>query len=160
MGDLLGSLVWGAKSGQYCVIGGGSLHRWSSYYSSTCSSLDRIRLAQEDELELQDLIDRTYRGEATGFYLTGEGMLKTSSGRTVIPNDAELRRDILDKVHQTRYIVHPGNNKMYQDLKKKFWWCGMKMDIVEYVAPCHSYQLVKAEHQRPAGPLKPLDVPM
>jgi len=25
MGDLLGSLVWGAKSGQYCVIGGGSL---------------------------------------------------------------------------------------------------------------------------------------
>jgi hypothetical protein len=26
MGDLLGSLVWGAKSGQYCVIEGGSLH--------------------------------------------------------------------------------------------------------------------------------------
>jgi hypothetical protein len=26
MGDLLGSLIWGAKSGQYCVIGGGSLH--------------------------------------------------------------------------------------------------------------------------------------
>jgi hypothetical protein len=29
MGDLLGSLIWGAKSGQYCVIGGGSLQlRW------------------------------------------------------------------------------------------------------------------------------------
>jgi hypothetical protein len=25
MGDLLGSLIWGAKSGQYCVIEGGSL---------------------------------------------------------------------------------------------------------------------------------------
>jgi hypothetical protein len=25
MGDLLGSLVWGAKSGQYCIIEGGSL---------------------------------------------------------------------------------------------------------------------------------------
>jgi hypothetical protein len=25
MGDLLGNLIWGAKSGQYCVIGGGSL---------------------------------------------------------------------------------------------------------------------------------------
>lgn len=86
-------------------------------------------------------------------------MLKTSSGRTVIPNDAELRRDILDEAHQTRYTVHPSNNKMYQDLKKKFWWCGMKMDIVEYVAQCHSYQLVKAEHQRPVGLLKPLDVP-
>lgn len=38
-------------------------------------------------------------------------MLKTSSGRTVIPNDAELRKDILDDAHQTRYTVHLGNNK-------------------------------------------------
>jgi hypothetical protein len=86
-------------------------------------------------------------------------MLKTSSGRIVIPNDAKLKRDILDEPHQTRYTVHLGNNKMYQDLKKKFWWCGMKMDIVEYVAQCHSCQLVKAEHQRPTGLLKPLEVP-
>jgi hypothetical protein len=34
MGDLLGSLVWGAKIGQYCVIGGGSLHLVSSYVVS------------------------------------------------------------------------------------------------------------------------------
>jgi hypothetical protein len=109
-------------------------------------SLDRIRLAQEDDLELQDLIDRTRRGEAMGFYLTGEGTLKTSSEKTVIPNDAELRRDILDEAHQTQFTIHPGNNKMYQDLKKKFLWCGMKRDIAEYVAQCHSCQLVKAEH--------------
>jgi hypothetical protein len=96
-------------------------------------SLDRIKLAQEDDLELQDLIDRTRCDEATGFYLTGEGMLKTSNGRTIIPMDAELRRYILDEAIQTRYTVHPGNNKMYQDLKKKFWWCGMKRDIDEYV---------------------------
>jgi len=123
-------------------------------------SLDRIRYAQENDLGLQDLMDGTRRGEATGFFLTGEGMLKTSGGRIVIPNDAELRRDILDEAHQTRYTVHPGNNKMYQDLKKKFWWCGMKRDIAEYVAQCHSCQLVKAEHQRPAGLLKPLEVPV
>jgi len=83
-------------------------------------SLDRIRQAQENDLELQDLIDRTKRREASGFYLTEEGTLKTSNGRTVIPNDAELRRDILDEAHQTRYTVHPGNNKMYLDLKRKF----------------------------------------
>jgi hypothetical protein len=59
-------------------------------------SLDIIRKAQEDDLELQDLIDRTRPGEASGFYPTEEGTLKTSSGRIVIPNDAELRRDILD----------------------------------------------------------------
>jgi hypothetical protein len=48
---------------------------------------------------------------------------------------------------------------MYQDLKKGFWWQGMKRDIVEYVAQCPTCQQVKAEHQRPAGPLQPLNVP-
>jgi hypothetical protein len=46
--------------------------------------------------------------------------LKTSNGRTVIPNDAKLRRDILNEAHHTLYTVHPGNNDMYWDLKKKF----------------------------------------
>jgi hypothetical protein len=121
---------------------------------------DRIRKAQENDLELQDTIDGARHGEASGYYLAEDGILKTGNGRTVIPNDTELRRDILDEAHQTRYTVHPGNNKMYQDLKNKFWWCGMKRDIAEYVAQCPSCQLVKAEHKKPAGQLQLLDVPM
>jgi hypothetical protein len=49
---------------------------------------------------------------------------------------------------------------MYQDMKNKFWWRNMKRDIAKYVAQCHSCQLVKAEHQKPAGLLKPLEVPV
>jgi hypothetical protein len=48
---------------------------------------------------------------------------------------------------------------MYQDLKKKFWWYGMKREIVEHVAMCDSYRRIKAEHQRPAGLLQPLQIP-
>ena len=48
---------------------------------------------------------------------------------------------------------------MYQDLKKHFWWKGMKTDIAGHVARCDTYNRVKVEHQRPAGLLKPLDVP-
>jgi hypothetical protein len=47
---------------------------------------------------------------------------------------------------------------MYQDLKKRFWWYGMKSEIVEYVAICDSCQRIKAEHQRPAGLLQPLQI--
>jgi transposase InsO family protein len=49
---------------------------------------------------------------------------------------------------------------MYQDLKEQFWWHGMKREIAFYIARCDICQRVKAEHQRPAGLLQPLKVPM
>jgi hypothetical protein len=48
---------------------------------------------------------------------------------------------------------------MYNDLKVRFWWEKMREDIAEYVARCDTCQRVKAEHQRPAGLLEPLEIP-
>ena len=48
---------------------------------------------------------------------------------------------------------------MYQDLKERFWWSGMKKEVVEYVAKCLTCQKVKAKHQRPEGELQPLEIP-
>jgi hypothetical protein len=81
---------------------------------------DRIREAQENDLELQELMEKAKRGDAPDFYFTDDDLLRTGDVRTVIPNDAELRIDILDEAHKSGYTVHPGNTKMYQDLKKKF----------------------------------------
>jgi hypothetical protein len=47
---------------------------------------------------------------------------------------------------------------MYQDLKQKYWWYGIKRDVAAYVAVCDVCQRVKAKHQRPAGLLHPLKV--
>jgi hypothetical protein len=49
---------------------------------------------------------------------------------------------------------------MYADLKKLFWWRNMKTDIAGHVTWCDICNRIKAEHQRLAGLLKPLDVPM
>ena len=114
---------------------------------------ERIKIAQENDEELKELIVEARNGEALEFQITSEGVLTTKDGWTVVPNDAKLKREILNEAHQTRYTVHPGNTKMYQDLKKKFWWRGMKRNVAEYVARCPSCQLVKVEHKRPAGPL-------
>ena len=48
---------------------------------------------------------------------------------------------------------------MYKDLKKHYWWPGMKNDVVKHVEQCLTCQQVKAEHQRPAGTLQPLNIP-
>jgi hypothetical protein len=119
---------------------------------------DRIKVAQKNDLELQELIEKANHDDAPGFHFTNDDLLRTGDARTVIPNDAKLRRDILDEAHKTRYTIHLGNTKMYQDLKKKFWCHSMKRDITEYVAHCHVCQQVKAEHQRPVGPLQPLSI--
>ena len=54
----------------------------------------------------------------------------------VVPKNFELRKKILDEAHESQFSIHPGSNKMYQDLKKKFWWTHMKREIASYVAEC------------------------
>ncbi|KAJ4958242.1 hypothetical protein NE237_025353 [Protea cynaroides] len=48
---------------------------------------------------------------------------------------------------------------MYHDLKKLYWWRGMKADVAKFVSQCLNCQKVKAERQRPAGLLQPLPEP-
>ena len=80
-------------------------------------------------------------------------------GRLCVPNVDCLRELILQEAHSSRYSIHPGAAKMYQDLRQHYWWRRMKKDIVEFVAWCLNYQQVKYEHQRPAGLLQRLEIP-
>nr|GEV34713.1 hypothetical protein [Tanacetum cinerariifolium] len=60
----------------------------------------------------------------------------------------------LQKAHKLKYYVHLGADKMYYDLRDRYWWPGMKKDIAEYVSKCLTCLTVKAEHQRPSGMLR------
>ncbi|GJS76974.1 putative reverse transcriptase domain-containing protein [Tanacetum coccineum] len=53
--------------------------------------------------------------------------------------------------HKSKYSIHPGSEKMYQDMKKLYGWPNMKADIATYVSKCLTCAKVKAEHQRPSG---------
>jgi len=48
---------------------------------------------------------------------------------------------------------------MYRDLKRLFWWLGMKKDIVECVYACLICSKSKIEHQKPSGLMTLLFVP-
>ena len=80
-------------------------------------------------------------------------------GRICVPQDRELKTKILQEAHQSKYSVHPGSTKMYQDLKGMYWWPGKKKDITKFMAKCLTYQKVKVEHQKPTGFLQPLEIP-
>ncbi|GJW63340.1 putative reverse transcriptase domain-containing protein [Tanacetum coccineum] len=61
--------------------------------------------------------------------------------------------------HKSKYSIHPGSDKMYQDLKKLYWWPNMKADIATYVSKCLTCAKVKAEHQKPSGLLQQPEIP-
>ncbi|WVZ93770.1 hypothetical protein U9M48_039727 [Paspalum notatum var. saurae] len=71
----------------------------------------------------------------------------------------ELRKKILDEAHTSMFTMHSDSNKMYQDLKQKFWWTRMKREIAKYVSECDVCQRVKTDHLKPAGTLQLLAVP-
>ncbi len=97
--------------------------------------------------------------KASEFRMDEQGTLWYQD-RICVPEKEELRKLILDEAHASTYSIHPGSTKMYQDLKTKYWWNGMKKDIAEYIARCDICQRVKAEHQKPAGLLQPLPIPV
>nr|GEZ58747.1 retrotransposon protein, putative, Ty3-gypsy subclass [Tanacetum cinerariifolium] len=62
----------------------------------------------------------------------------------------DLRTLIMHESHKSKYLIHPGLDKMYQDLKKLYWWPNMKAEIVTYVSKCMTCAKVKAEYQKPS----------
>ncbi|GKC46987.1 putative reverse transcriptase domain-containing protein, partial [Tanacetum coccineum] len=62
-----------------------------------------------------------------------------------------LETMIMHEFQKSKYSIHPGSDKMYQDIKKLYWWPNMKVNIATYVSKCLTCAKVKAEHQRPSG---------
>ncbi|GKB27609.1 putative reverse transcriptase domain-containing protein [Tanacetum coccineum] len=73
------------------------------------------------------------------------------NNRSWLPCYGDLRTLIMHESHKSKYSVHPGSDKMYQDMKQFYWWPNMKADIATYVSKCLTCLKVKAEHQKPSG---------
>ncbi|GJS57599.1 putative reverse transcriptase domain-containing protein [Tanacetum coccineum] len=79
------------------------------------------------------------------------------NGRSWLSCYGDLRTVIMHESHKSKYSIHPGSDKMYQDMKKLYWWPNMKADITTYISKCLTCAKVKAGHQRPSGLLVILD---
>ncbi|GJT72829.1 putative reverse transcriptase domain-containing protein [Tanacetum coccineum] len=66
----------------------------------------------------------------------------------------------MDESCKSKYYVYPGTDKMYYDLRDRYWWPGMKKDITEYASKCLTCLKVNAEHQRPSGLLQQPKIPV
>ena len=120
--------------------------------------IHQIREAQKVDDELVAKRAECVSNMESEFQIDDDDCLRFRS-RLCVPRNSELISMILNEAHCSRMSIHPGSTKMYNDLRRQFWWHGMKRDIFDFVSKCLVCQQVKAEHQVPTGLLQPIMIP-
>ncbi|TYJ99751.1 pol protein [Cucumis melo var. makuwa] len=119
--------------------------------------LERAEIAVNDPylVEKRGLAEA---GQAAEFSISSDGRLLFERCLCV-PSYSAVKTELLSAAHSSPFSMHPGNTKMYQDLKRVYWWRNMKREVAEFVSKCLVCQQVKAQRQKPAGLLQPLSIP-
>ncbi|GKC42777.1 reverse transcriptase domain-containing protein [Tanacetum coccineum] len=119
---------------------------------------ERIQVAQSEALRQENILMENLHGLDQQMEKK-EGESLYFMDRIWVPLIGDARTIIMDEAHKSKYSVHPGADKMYYDLRDRYWWPGMKRDIATYVSKCLTCSKVKAEHQRPSGLLQQPEIP-
>ncbi|TYK28616.1 ty3-gypsy retrotransposon protein [Cucumis melo var. makuwa] len=82
-------------------------------------------------------------GEVVEFSISSYGGLLFER-RLCVPSDSAVKTKLLSEAHSSSFSMHPGSTKMYQDLKRVYWWRNMKREVAEFVSKCLVCQQVKA----------------
>ena len=105
--------------------------------------------SQGQDAEIVSIKDQVQLGTGDeGWTIHADGSLRYR-GRVVVPQLIDLREEILRELHFSRFFVHPSGTKMYQDLRRQYYWSGMKRHVGDFVRRCLTCQQVKAEHKKP-----------
>jgi hypothetical protein len=92
-----------------------------SLYALTAESnlYDRIVTAQRNDKDIQTIKQKLAEGDPkyTCFQKDHQDVVWFGK-RLVVPVDPEIKKIILDEAHKSKFSIHPGSTKMYQDLKK------------------------------------------
>ena len=121
--------------------------------------VDQILAGQSQDPQMIKLKEEIEKGKKAEFQIRDDGMI-VKGQRMCVPEYGELKREIMEEAHLSAYAMHPGSTKMYKTLKEHYWWNGMKKEIASFVSRCLTCQQVKAEHQKPAGKLQLLPIPV
>ncbi|GJZ40121.1 putative nucleotidyltransferase, ribonuclease H [Tanacetum coccineum] len=118
----------------------------------------QILNAQSEARKEENFINEDLHGMINKLEPRADGTLCLNN-RSWIPCFGDLRALIMHESHKSKYSIHPGSDKMYQDLKKLYWWPNMKAEIATYVSKCLTCAKVKIEYQKPSGLLVQPEIP-
>nr|GEW71329.1 putative reverse transcriptase domain-containing protein [Tanacetum cinerariifolium] len=105
----------------------------------------QIEAIKEENINVENL-----RGMDKAFEICPDGT-RCIKNQSWLPLFGNLRDLIMHESHKSKYSIHPGSDKMYQDLKKLYWWLNMKAIIAECVVPTGRVVVPTGRYVVPAG---------
>ncbi|GJS02745.1 reverse transcriptase domain-containing protein [Tanacetum coccineum] len=118
----------------------------------------QILESQTEAIKEENIEAENLRGMDKAFEVRPDGT-RCIKNQSWLPLFGNLRDLIMHESHKSKYSIHPGSDKMYQDQKKLYWWPNMKVIIAEYVNKCLTCSRVKAKCQKPSGLLIQPEIP-
>ena len=108
-----------------------------------------------------ELFDEATRTEEqqTKFGLHSRDQLLWHGRKLYIPNDTDLRYDLLYWHHDVPWCAHLGIEKTMKLMEHQFYWPRMDVDIKKYISTCHKCQANKTDRRSTRPPLTPLVAP-
>nr|GEV71506.1 putative reverse transcriptase domain-containing protein [Tanacetum cinerariifolium] len=117
---------------------------------------ERILLAQTEAMKKENVKVENLRRLLKPIFKIRSDRVTYFDKRIWLPLFGVLRDLIMHESRKSKYSIHPGSDKTYQDLKKLYWGPNMKDDIATYVSKCMTCAKVKAEYQKSSGlPMTP-----
>ena len=120
---------------------------------SDATIIDKIREAYTHDAACSRIIrerNQNYRFDHELIY---------ANNRLLVPNDINIKQQILQQCHDYELAGHIGIQKTAELVKRYFYWYNMDKDIKDYVLSCPKCQMNKSSNQRPMGLLQSIEVP-
>ncbi|GKE07989.1 putative reverse transcriptase domain-containing protein, partial [Tanacetum coccineum] len=118
----------------------------------------QILSAQSEARKEENFINEDLHGMINKLDTRADGTLCLNN-QSWISCFGDLRSLIMREFYKSKYSIHSGSDKMYQDLKKLYWWRNMKAEITTYVSKCLMCAKVKIKYQKPSGLLVQPEIP-
>nr|GEU55675.1 reverse transcriptase domain-containing protein [Tanacetum cinerariifolium] len=105
--------------------------RWSLVMTIHPKLPSQILEAQNEALKEENIKAENLQGMDKAFEIRPDGT-RCIKNQSWLPLFGNLRDLIMHESYKSKYSIHPGSNKMYQDLKKLYWWPNMKEIIADH----------------------------
>lgn len=118
--------------------------------------IDKLLQANRANEDLAD--DREEAANGSENWILEQGLLKYK-GRLVVPDQDNLRTELLSEIHRQKSMAHPGRNKTRTLVTSRYYWPGIARDVDRYVSNCHDCRRTHVPRDLPPGLLNPLPIP-